>query len=185
MVNTRSPVKLEKYYPPVIGRMREFQEIAKSRNPEFDLLWIAIKRFIADCYVYTATETGLARHEKELGLPVDDSYTIEERRSRILAALSRKLPFTMTSLREMLAVMVGSGNFTAEHNPRKQELTVLIAVQMERQMDDIKALLKVIVPANLVTKVDYKYATHKMLADYTHQQLAAYSHEYMRNELVR
>lgn len=176
-------VTIEEYWPRVIGDMRDFREIAKGENPEFAAGWEAVRRFIQDCFVHTGTEWAIARWERIFSLETYTTDTLDQRRARILAAITRKLPYTMRALLNMLEALLGAGNFSATVNPVTSTLTVLVNVRVEHQRDDVQQLLDAVVPANLVVEVGNLYSTHEQLAGYTHAQLATYSHKYIQETL--
>ena len=177
-------VKIEKYWPRVIGDMRDFGQIATGENPEFNFLWEAVERFIQDCFVHTATEYAIERWEEIFGLETYPTDTLDQRRARILAAINRKLPYTMRSLRRMLEALLGEGNFRASVDPITLHLAVLVNVRAEHMMNDVGALLAAVVPANLTYSVAHLYSPHEGLEAYTHAQLASYTHKYIQEQLA-
>lgn len=176
-------VKIEKYWAKVIGDMRDFQEIAKGENPEFSLQWQAVLRFIDDCFVHSATEWAIARWERIFGLETYTTDTIEQRRSRILAAITRNLPYTIRSLQNMLEALLGEGNFSLSVNSVTSTLYVNVNVRVEHQLDDVAELLSAVVPANMGIVVGRLYSPHEALKKYTHAELSAYTHKYIKQEL--
>lgn len=176
-------VQIQNYWPRVIGDMRDFQEIAKGENPEFSQLWDAVERFIDDCFVHTASEYAIARWEKIYGLAPFSTDTLEDRRARILAAMSRQIRYTMRGLQKMLEALLGPGNFRATANPVTSTLTVLVNVRVVHQLDDVRQLLDAVVPANLGIEIGRLYSPHESLQKYTHGQLAAYTHRYIQEQL--
>lgn len=176
-------VTIERYWPRVIGDMRDFQEIAKGENPEFRTLWEAVERFILDCFVHTGTEWAIERWERIFSLQAYPTDTLDQRRGRILAAVTRNLPYTMRALLDMLEALLGVGNFSATVNPATSTLVVLVNVQVAHQMNDVRQLLDAVVPANLAIEIGNLYSTHERLTGYTHGQLAAYTHKYIQEQL--
>lgn len=176
-------VKIERYWPRVVGEMRDFQEIAKGENPEFATLWDAVMRFVDDCFVHTGTEWAIARWERIFRLESYLTDTLDQRRSRILAAITRRLPYTMRSLLNMLEALLGPGNFSAEVNPVTSTLIVLVNVRVEHQLNDVRQLLDAVVPANLGIEIGRLYSPHESLKKYTHGELAAYTHKYIQEQL--
>lgn len=176
-------VKIEAYWARVVGDMRDFQEIAKGENPEFSAGWEAVRRFIQDCFVHTGTEWAIERWERIFGLETYTTDTLDQRRGRILAAITRKLPYTMRALLNMLEALLGKGNFAATVNPVTSTLTVLVNVRVAHQLNDVRQLLTAVVPANLGVEIGNLYSTHERLAGYTHGELAAFTHKYIQEQL--
>lgn len=177
-------VRLETYWPPVISQMRDFQQIATGENPEFKTGWGAVTRFLEDCFVQTATEYALERYERIYSVTAFPGDTLEQRRARILAQMTKNVPYTMRALRNMLATILGAGNFTATVNPILSKLSVKISINKTSQMNDVHALLDAVVPANIEVDLNYLFTTHEMLTAYTHEQLAAYTHQEIKEKLV-
>lgn len=177
------PVKIERYWPKVIGDMRDFQEIAKGENPEFATLWEAVERFITDCFVHSATEWAIERWERIFGIETYPADTLDQRRARILAAGTRNLPYTMRALLRMLNAMLGDRNYSATVNSVTSTLTVLVNIHFAHQINDVRQLLDAVVPANLAIEIGNLYSTHERLTGYTHGQLAAYTHKYIQEQL--
>lgn len=176
-------VAIEKYWPKVIGDMLEFQELAKAKNPEFDKAMKAVLRFLDDCFVQTSTLQGIERWENIYSITSYPTDTLEERRKRVLAVITRQLPYTIRALERMLEQLLGAGNFTVSVNHVTSTLTVLVNVRVEHQLDDVKHLLDAVVPANLGINLGNLYSTHERLAKYTHAQLANYTHQYIKEQL--
>ena len=91
-------VKIEKYWPLVIKGTEEFGQIAKVENNEFNLLIARVYDAMKDLFIKGATEYGLSRWEKMLGLTVADDMNLDDRESEILAHLSVKVPYTYDTL---------------------------------------------------------------------------------------
>lgn len=176
-------VDIARYWPPVIGKMRDFEQIATAENPEFEDIWGTFERFINDCFVQTATEYAIERWEYIYQITTRDG-TLDERRGRILAAMARQIPYTMRSLRRMLTNLLGEGNFTVNVNPITLELSVLIDISRKSQMLDVQMLLESVVPANLSVTLTHRYATHEMISIYSHGELSAYTHNQIKEQLV-
>lgn len=176
-------VVIEKYWPKVIGDMLEFKELAKAKNPEFNRAFQNILKFLDDCFVQTCTVQGIERWEKIYKITSYPADSLEDRRKRVLAVITRQLPYTIRALERMLEQLLGAGNFTVSVNPVASTLTVLVNVRVEHQLDDVKHLLDAVVPANLGVNLGNLYSTHERLAKYTHAQLANYTHQYIKEQL--
>lgn len=176
-------VKIEKYWSPVIGKMRDFQEIAKGENPEFKTQWDAVMRFIEDCFVHTGSVWAIERWERIFGIETFPADPLDVRRARILAVITRKVPYTMRALFNMLEALVGAGNFHAAVNNVTSTLTVLVNVEQEHKLAEIESLLKAIVPANMGIVLGRLYSPHSALKKYTHAELSAYTHKYIKEQL--
>lgn len=95
------------YYPPVISRIKEIQQIAATEDREFSKLATASASVLRNMFVSTADENGIARFEKILGVIPDTSMTLEERKMHVLA-MTNKCKMTLLELMFMLSAYPGS-----------------------------------------------------------------------------
>ena len=78
------------YYPRVVGQIREMKEICKAEQPEFDNISKEIDRLLANMFIATSDEHGIARFEEELGIVPTLEQSIEERRIVVLIRVAKK-----------------------------------------------------------------------------------------------
>lgn len=78
------------YYPRVVGQIREMKEICKAEQPEFDNISKEIDRLLANMFIATSDEHGIARFEEELGIVPTPEQSLEERRIVIMIRAAKK-----------------------------------------------------------------------------------------------
>ena len=78
------------YYPRVVGQIRDMKEICKAEQPEFDNISKEIDRLLANMFIATSDEHGIARFEEELGIVPTLEQSIEERRIVVLIRVAKK-----------------------------------------------------------------------------------------------
>ncbi len=78
------------YYPRVVGQIREMKEICKAEQPEFDNISKEIDRLLANMFIATSDEHGIARFEEELGIVPTPEQSLEERRIVIMIRVAKK-----------------------------------------------------------------------------------------------
>ena len=78
------------YYPRVVGQIREMKEICEAEQPEFDNISKEIDRLLANMFIATSDEHGIARFEEELGIVPTLEQSIEERRIVVLIRVAKK-----------------------------------------------------------------------------------------------
>lgn len=78
------------YYPRVVGQIREMKEICKAEQPEFDNINKEVDRLLANMFITTSDEHGIARFEEELGIVPTLEQSIEERRVVVLIRAAKK-----------------------------------------------------------------------------------------------
>jgi hypothetical protein len=160
-------VDLIQYLPPIIQEYNEMQRITMAENPEFQLLWDMDENIRKQLYVITATDQGLKRFEKLLGLFPSSEDTTELRRRRILSKWNEFPPYTLTQLNNMLTILCGADGFSTEVQNETYTLTVKVNLVAKSNFDDVNTLLKRIVPANMVIVLELKYNTWQELKAFT------------------
>lgn len=184
MVDVNRKVDIKRYWAVVFSSLREEQEIAKSVNPEFSLLWSRIRQFLNDCFVETAQLYVIERWEKIVGIVPKVTDTLDERRARILYMMQVTLPYSEGTLKHIyLAGIVGEGNYKVTVDPVNCTIEVLLNPAKQTQWDDVAQMLDTILPANMVLTMGYMGTPHSTMEKYTHDELSAFSHDEIRDEL--
>lgn len=145
-------IDLPGYLPPFLASYRELASALCAEEPEFSLLWEGVGRVLANQFALTADAFGLARFEALLHLLPGTGDSLETRRARVLAALTRRQPYTVTWLRAWLDGLCGPDG----HWEKVEEYTfdlrldgdALIAAHLTAL--DIIGMLYPILPVNLV-----------------------------------
>lgn len=176
---------LIEYIPPFLREIREYKAIFNNaEQPEITSIWKAINDVSNDQFILDATENGVSRWEKILGIIPKATLTLDERKFTILTKINEQLPFTITTLKEQLKTLCGEDGYSLNLDNNNYNLNVKIALTAKNNFEDVKALLKRIVPANLLISVSLKYNQQELLNRYTHEHLQIYTHYQLRNEVV-
>lgn len=119
-------MKISDYLPNLYLKNREMQNIINSEEVELEnKLKPDIENSFKDTFAITATEKGIEKFEKMLGMEVDtDEDTITFRRERIISRLVSSIPFTETYLINQLNHFLGEGNWTYSINYNNYTLTI-------------------------------------------------------------
>lgn len=176
--------KLADYLPPVLSGIRELAAVMDAEQPEAEALWAAMKTVLDAGFVETADSRGLARWERMLGIRPKGRDTLEIRRTRIIARLNERLPYTLLALKRMLTAICGADGYTVKLECTAYYLRVRVAVNRLECMEEVQRLLDRVVPANMVTAVEPDYNTHEDLGRYTHRQLGTYTHRELREKIT-
>lgn len=103
-------IDIRQYWANVIRNVEEFDQIANAENPEFK----SVREYLTFCvqngFVVDATEYGVARWEKILGLIPTENATLNERKTEILYYLNVQLPYTFKMVKEFLNTTLGEEN---------------------------------------------------------------------------
>ena len=99
--------KLFDYWPPVIQRIRDMQEIARVQQPMIDELWDAVSWLMENQCIDTATEEAVVLWEKELGIVPAPSDTLRQRKARLKLKWVPHNRFTLPWLYDWLRSATG------------------------------------------------------------------------------
>ena len=96
-------MQIIEYYPPIIKRIKEIQQIAQAEDKEFSKLISACNAVSRNMFVTTADINGVERFEKILGISPKDFWTLEERKMYILTTMNQ-CKMTLLELVFMISV---------------------------------------------------------------------------------
>ena len=176
---------LIEYLPPYMQEYKQMQEIMNGEQPEFDLAWEKCADALDDLFIISATEYGVNRWEKMLGITPKDTDTLDERKFRILARLNQELPYTMRKLDECLTVLLGKGNYVIDLQADKYHIEIKLALGNKNNYQEVVDVLKKMIPANLTQWVQIMWNTHRVLGAFPHKELKAFTQWQLRNEVLK
>lgn len=171
------------YLPPFMREFAEMKRIMDAEQTEVDDLWKSCDKALDEQFVATASEYGISRYERILGIVPKATSTLDERRFTISTRMTEDTPYTMTSLKQKLENLCGKDGYSVELDANNYILKVRIALTARNNYDDVCAMLQKIVPANMVIDASLMYNQNKKFVSYTHEQLKAYTHNQLRNEV--
>ena len=171
------------YLPPFVQEFQEIKKIMEVEQPEIDNLWESCGNALNDQFVLYATENGVRRWEKIMGIAPKDTDTIDERKFRILSKMNQELPYTLYKLKEALTTLCGANNFSINLQPEIYHIEVKLALSNANNYQDIVNLLKKMIPANLTQHVQIMYNGYKNFNGYTHSELRVKTHDELRSEV--
>lgn len=171
------------YLPPFVQEYQEIKKIMEVEQPEIDNLWVSCQNTLDDQFVMAATENGVNRWEKIMGITPKGTDTLDERKFRILTKMNQELPYTLTKLKESLTTLCGEGNFSIDLQTANYHVEVKLALTNKNNYTDILDLLNKMLPANLTQKVQIMYNNQTLIGQFKHAELTSYTHEQLRNEV--
>lgn len=131
------------YYPPVVKRIREIEEICEAEQPEFDTADKETDRLLLNMFITTSDIYGITRMEEELGIVPVPGRSPEERRMMILLRSTKK-SLSLRDIRNMIQ------NYSAEiellPDYDKDELEVSVGTMVDnlrlvyKMLDEISGL---------------------------------------------
>ena len=145
-------VDLVSYLPPFMQVYKECAAALEAENPEFTLLWKAVDRILRNHFISTADEDGISRFEKLLNI-----FPLEVQNRWFNVA-----PYTLRILTLKLAELLGGEHkFSIETDFREAYGLLLVVYSTnDSQVEEIKYIVSVTVPENMVTDILYESA-HK------------------------
>lgn len=177
-------VDITKYFDNALVDIAEIQEIIKTINAEFDLLYNKINKTLHNMFILDLDADGCARYESFLGIIPRGDDTLEDRRFRILTMYKSNAPYTLLYLKRSLEVLCGEGNVEIVLDADNYNVQIWIGLASKNQYDTAYKLVKQMLPCNLTLNYALKYNQHSTLHGFTHAQLANYTHYQIRNEVL-
>lgn len=156
-----------------------------AEQPEFEELWNATEDVFRDQFILDATVNGISRWEKLFNMKSSATEPLEDRRFRILARMNESLPYTMRRLEQLLEMLSEDSNYEIKLYHEIYTIFVKIKVNKKTNIKEVEALLRRIVPANMVVEVYERLNSHKYVSCFTHGDLKKYTHWQIRNEKLK
>lgn len=182
--NNIRTIDLTGYLPEVLKDVTEMRAIMEAETPEVQAIWDACEDCMNDQFISEATENGVARREKMLGITPFATDTLDDRKLRLMSRYNENIPYTRKSLAILLESLCGAGGYTLTITTAAFTVDVKVALTAKKQVDIITDTLERILPYNMAFMVELLYNTHANLSKFTHTQLSAYTHDQLRNEVL-
>lgn len=145
---------INKYLPKVLQPILEFQVINSTLDTELtniDKLVIGINK---EVIAATATNYGITRWEKALGIIPGAEDSLETRRFRVENILNSKLPYTVRWLKNKLTEIVGnSTGWVLNINYDDYTVTIVLSGLDVELMGEVQKQLRGAIPANMVLEI--------------------------------
>lgn len=145
------------YLPDHSAEIKEMAAIMDAEQPEVETLWGEIDTSLADQFLTTATERGIARWEKMLSISPRATDTLDDRRFRVLAKVNEQLPFTKITLREQLTALCSERGFRFAIKHGEYRVEVRVELTARKMIDEVESLLRRVLPANLLIDLTLLY----------------------------
>lgn len=145
-------IKLIDYLPQVLQSVEELKALFCSEDCEIKSLYEALEILLKNQFVHEATESGIKRWEKILKIIPNVDDTLDMRRFEILNRLNIKIPYTIIMLRNKIQALYGN-DCDIQYINDTCMLKITVPNITDRELVNLKSMLDVIVPANLVWDV--------------------------------
>ena len=148
---------LYSYLPQEYADYRESRAIIKAEAAEFEALNNEISDILAQFYIDTAT-WGLAYWEQMSGIPVNESKSVDERRS-LIKAKRRGAGVVTAALIQNVINSYSGGDVQITEDMANYTIKIKFVSNLgtPTNMPDIQSVLRDIVPAHLAISYEYKY----------------------------
>lgn len=126
-------------------------ELVKTENPEFTLAAQETDSMVNELFIQTATDMGLKRFEKILGISPAKGDSLESRRSAIMTRWNDITPYTMTALKNKIIAIQGNDEVEIILSKnRPYEIEIITNLEFPGQVNDLAYLIQTMIPCNLV-----------------------------------
>lgn len=140
--------------PEHLMAMTEFRLLDEAVDDLMSDIDDEIEALHNDLLITTATERGIARREKILGLRPDPSDSLEVRRARVLFWWYNRMPYTRKVIESRIKALCGDGNYTMEVDSDNEILHVGIQLDLGwNVINTVKDLLDDLVMLNFILDV--------------------------------
>ena len=147
-------VHLLNYWMPLLRKLKEFKEIAKTEEPELRYILAAIDRTLANFFIESADEYGIKRYEDMMGIVPEETDTLDTRRFRVLTKWNNYVPYTEPELYRRLVSICGSEDaFELEEHYKEYWLRVTTHLGVAGAFDMVANTLDDMLPCNLVLEL--------------------------------
>ena len=173
-----SSIDLKQYIPKYYENNTVMNEHLSSCEKEIEKSNDYMKDILFQTYIDSATSVGLARWEKDLGLPTDTTKTFNKRRQLIKSKLLSFQTITPNVIKTAVDNMIGSGNCTITENYEDYSFEIAFTTfkGIPANIDDIKKVVSDMRPAHLKVNYDYWFNSWQFLKDnFTWGELRAYT----------
>ncbi|MDR0198004.1 MAG: YmfQ family protein [Oscillospiraceae bacterium] len=173
------------YLPEFMREFREIKEITRVGDEWFAEANAAVDAFLDAQFAARADGNGLARWERLFGITPKGGDSGEERRLRVLARLSERLPYTYASLRRALSALCsvnGEDEYSVSVNHADYTVKVRLNRSVESALPAVARLLSGYIPANMTVDLSLVCNTVGIFFSRTHGEMGAHTHGALRNE---
>ena len=176
---------VKRYEPKVVQNNDEMNNLYGVHKQEVERLHGSLNQMRLNAYIQTMDIKHIRLWEKILKIKIDDSYTLQQRKSNVLNTLLFKPPFTRQRLNDTLYSIWGEGNYQFEIFP--DDFRVIIDIDTFDPVIYLQftKLVRRIIPANmyLIFSIQYTYLflqrnkTYNQLQELTYQELSQYNNK--------
>ena len=170
-------------YPEIILEIDEIKAIYDAEEDVGTAVTKEIENTDLDIAISTATENGIARREKVMGIKAQDTDTINDRRFRVMIKWYDDYPYTLNDLLKRMDNLLGEGKYTIAVNTDDMTMRCLLELTRRQMYDEFAKLLEDIVPVNIALDISLRYRQWLEYKNTTWKNLETKTLYEMRNEV--
>lgn len=170
---------LIKYLPSFYFNSEEVKNIQASVQSEDIAVKEAIKDVLNQLFVDTAT-WGLNSWEKMLGLKIDTTETLENRRARVMTRLRGTGTVTKSMIKNVCKSFTNGEVDVIENTDYSFTIKFVDIKGIPGNLNYLRDAIEEIKPAHLNFNFEYTYNTHNSLKLKTHDFLKNMTHDQIR-----
>ena len=170
-------------YPEIILEIDEIKAIYDAEEDVGTAVTKEIENTDLDIAISTATENGIARREKVMGIKAQDTDTINDRRFRVMIKWYDDYPYTLNDLLKRMDNLLGEGKYTIAVNTDDMTMRCLLELTRKQMYDEFAKLLEDIVPVNIALDISLRYRQWLEYKNTTWKNLETKTWYEMRNEV--
>lgn len=142
-----------------IGKSPDWIDWTDSESLEFDFVAKRILKIYADKFILQASEYGISRYERILGIEPGKNESLEERRKRVYLLWNKKIRWTHRTFLKWLDVYLGKDNYklSLDYDKYGIEIDVVVKESLYFDLDDLGRQVRDIIPANLTQFIRIKF----------------------------
>lgn len=149
------------YLPDFLAEVEEFEALNQAVNAQEDGLNHRIESLVEDKYVATATESGILRWEKILGVSTPLNSTLQARREALKSKKMTKPPINLIVLKDIIETYMG---IPVDISITGFEIKVFYrGVSKIADLTPLYVTIYNTIPANLLFSINYRYLTWEEL----------------------
>ena len=164
--NNIRTIDLKEYLPDVLKDVQEMRAIMEAETPEVQAIWDACEDCMNDQFISEATENGVARREKMLGITPFATDTLDDRKLRLLESLC------------------GAGGYILTITTATFTVNVKVALGVKKQEMIISETLERILPYNMVFTVELLYNTWAKVKPYKWSEVKPLTWKDLKEEVL-
>ena len=172
---------LMRYLPTYYYDVKEAEAIQEVSADELGRLYYEVRDLLDQFFVSTAT-WGLAWWERDLGIEVDETKPLEQRRAVIRSRLRQSGTTTKEMLKNMAAAYSGGEVEIIEYPSEYRFIVKFVGVRgVPPNMRDLRKDIETVKPAHLAFEFEFTYLTWEEAKGYSWNQASQTTWNDFRN----